>query len=29
MSSPRSISSFDTRKEIVVTLKLDHKKSGK
>ena len=28
-SSTRSISSFDTRKEFVLTLKLDHKKSGK
>jgi Carboxypeptidase regulatory-like domain len=27
-SSSRSISSFDTRKEIVVTLKVDHKKGG-
>jgi hypothetical protein len=29
MSSSRSISNFDTRKEFVVTLKLDHKKTGK
>ena len=30
MTSPtRSISNFDTRKEFVLTLKLDHKKSGK
>jgi Carboxypeptidase regulatory-like domain len=28
-SSLRSISNFDTRKEFVLTLKLDHKKSGK
>jgi Carboxypeptidase regulatory-like domain len=28
-SSTRSISNFDTRKEFVLTLKLDHKKSGK
>jgi hypothetical protein len=28
-SSSRSISNFDTRKEFVLTLKLDHKKSGK
>ena len=28
-SSNRSISNFDTRKEFVLTLKLDHKKSGK
>jgi hypothetical protein len=29
MSSSRSISNFDSRKEFVVTLKLDHKKEGK
>lgn len=28
-SSAHSISNFDTRKEFVLTLKLDHKKSGK
>jgi hypothetical protein len=28
-SSTRSISNFDTRKEFVLTLKLDHKKSAK
>ncbi len=28
-SSSRGISNFDTRKEFVVTLKLDHKKGGK
>ncbi len=28
-SSTRSISNFDTRKEFVLTLRLDHKKSGK
>jgi hypothetical protein len=28
-SANRSISSFDTRKEFVLTLKLDHKKSAK
>jgi len=28
-SATRSISSFDTRKEFVLTLKLDHKKSTK
>jgi hypothetical protein len=28
-SSARSVSNFDTRKEFVVTLKLDKKKSGK
>ena len=28
-SPNRSISNFDTRKEFVLTLKLDHKKSGK
>lgn len=28
-SSTRPISNFDTRKEFVLTLKLDHKKSGK
>jgi len=28
-SSTRSISNFDSRKEFVLTLKLDHKKSGK
>jgi Carboxypeptidase regulatory-like domain len=28
-SSTRSISSFDTRKEFVLTLKLDHKKTTK
>jgi hypothetical protein len=28
-SSTHSISNFDTRKEFVLTLKLDHKKSGK
>ena len=28
-SANRSISNFDTRKEFVLTLKLDHKKSGK
>ncbi|HWF12738.1 MAG TPA: carboxypeptidase-like regulatory domain-containing protein [Candidatus Acidoferrales bacterium] len=28
-SSSRSISNFDTRKEFVLTLKLDHKKGGK
>jgi Carboxypeptidase regulatory-like domain len=28
-SSTRSVSNFDTRKEFVLTLKLDHKKSGK
>jgi hypothetical protein len=28
-SPTRSISNFDTRKEFVLTLKLDHKKSGK
>ena len=28
-SATRSISNFDTRKEFVLTLKLDHKKSGK
>jgi hypothetical protein len=28
-SSTHSISNFDTRKEFVVTLKLDHKKSAK
>ncbi len=28
-SNSRSISNFDTRKEFVLTLKLDHKKSGK
>jgi Carboxypeptidase regulatory-like domain len=28
-STTRSISNFDTRKEFVLTLKLDHKKSGK
>jgi len=28
-SSTRAISNFDTRKEFVVTLKLDHKKGGK
>jgi hypothetical protein len=28
-SSSRSISNFDTRKEFVLTLKLDHKKSEK
>src|SRR5579864_8825694 len=28
-SGTRSISNFDTRKEFVLTLKLDHKKSGK
>jgi Carboxypeptidase regulatory-like domain len=28
-STTHSISSFDTRKEFVLTLKLDHKKSGK
>jgi hypothetical protein len=28
-SSTRSISNFDTRKEFVLTLKLDRKKSGK
>jgi hypothetical protein len=28
-SSTRSISNFDTRKEFVLTLKLDHKKAGK
>jgi len=29
MSSSRSISNFDSRKEFVLTLKLDHKKDGK
>ena len=29
MSSSRSISNFDTRKEFVLTLKLDKKKGGK
>ena len=29
VSSVRSISNFDTRKEFVLTLKLDHKKGGK
>jgi Carboxypeptidase regulatory-like domain len=29
MSSSRSISNFDTRKDFVVTLKLDHKKTDK
>jgi hypothetical protein len=28
-SSSRSVSNFDTRKEFVLTLKLDHKKPGK
>jgi hypothetical protein len=28
-SSTRSISNFDTRKEFVLTLKMDHKKSSK
>jgi hypothetical protein len=28
-SGTRSISNFDTRKEFVLTLKMDHKKSGK
>jgi len=28
-SATRSISNFDTRKEFVLTLKLDRKKSGK
>jgi cellulase/cellobiase CelA1 len=28
-SSSRSVSNFDTRKEFVLTLKLDHKKTGK
>jgi len=28
-SSTRSISNFDTRKEFVLTLRLDHKKGGK
>ena len=28
-SSTRSVSSFDTRKEFVLTLKLDHKKAAK
>ena len=28
-SATRSISNFDNRKEFVLTLKLDHKKSGK
>jgi hypothetical protein len=28
-SASRSISNFDTRKEFVLTLKLDHKKGGK
>ena len=28
-SATRSISNFDTRKDFVLTLKLDHKKSGK
>ena len=28
-SALRSVSNFDTRKEFVLTLKLDHKKSGK
>jgi hypothetical protein len=28
-STSRSISNFDTRKEFVLTLKLDHKKGGK
>ena len=28
-SSTRSVSNFDTRKEFVLTLKLDHKKGGK
>jgi hypothetical protein len=28
-SSTKSISNFDTRKEFVLTLKLDHKKGGK
>ena len=28
ISSPHSVSHFDDRKEFVVTLKLDHKKSG-
>jgi hypothetical protein len=28
-SANRSISNFDTRKEFVLTLKMDHKKSGK
>jgi hypothetical protein len=28
-SSSKSISNFDTRKEFVLTLKLDHKKGGK
>lgn len=28
-SSSHSISNFDTRKEFVLTLRLDHKKSGK
>jgi hypothetical protein len=28
-SATRSVSNFDTRKEFVLTLKLDHKKSGK
>lgn len=28
-SATRSISNFDTRKEFVLTLKLDHKKGGK
>jgi hypothetical protein len=29
MSATRSVSNFDTRKEFVLTLKLDHKKGGK
>jgi hypothetical protein len=28
-SATRSVSNFDTRKEFVLTLKLDHKKGGK
>lgn len=28
-SATRSVSNFDTRKEFVLTLKLDHKKAGK
>jgi hypothetical protein len=28
-STPRSISNFDNRKDFVLTLKLDHKKTGK
>jgi hypothetical protein len=28
-SATRSVSNFDTRREFVLTLKLDHKKSGK